>query len=72
MTIRTIVAAAALVAFTTPAFAQETTIVAEPSTLQGILSGGGFAAGTTYIMVAGVIAAIVVVENGKTTIDTDV
>lgn len=71
MTIRTIVAAAALVAFTTPAFAQ-TTIVAEPSTLQGILSGGGFAAGTTYIMVAGVLAAIVVVENGKTTIDTDV
>ena len=71
MAIRTLVAAAALFAATTPAFAQDQTITIEnPTMLENVLGNGGFASGITYILVGAVVVAIVTVTDGKTVINT--
>lgn len=71
MAIRTLVAAAALFAITTPAISEshvavdQTITIDSPSMLDDLIAKGGFGVGTTAVYVGLVLVAIIIVENGK-------
>lgn len=76
MAIRTLAAAAELIAFTTPAFAQvanEAVVLDDIAMLSDTATFSSFAVGLTPIIIAGIIVAFVTVtEDGAVTVDTDV
>lgn len=82
MAIRTLAAAAALLAFTGSAFAggldpvvieNEPVVVEDISMIGDTISLGGFSVGKTAIIIAGVIAAIVIIaDDGTASVTTAV